>query len=291
MGAFRKNVLSTFFIYLLFVGCNGKKENKYPALTGYDLDKPSHVKLKDELDEISGIFYYPKDTSVFAINDEAGYLYKIYLRDKVEIARWRFSDGADYEDICLVDSTFYALHSNADLTIFKITSPETVDAVEVKSPFSGKNDFETLYYDATLDKLILICKDCKQDDNGSVSAFSFDRETKNYSSTPAYQIKAEEVLQNTEPKEKKFKASAAAIHPITKELYVISSVNKALVVAETTGKIKKIIPLDPKLFKQPEGITFSPEGHLLISNEHAEVGAANILVFKPKGTFNAKEED
>jgi len=48
------------------------------------------VKLPDDLAEISGIIYYPKDTSVFAIKDEDGILYKIYFKWKDVITKWRF---------------------------------------------------------------------------------------------------------------------------------------------------------------------------------------------------------
>jgi hypothetical protein len=55
-----------------------------------------------------------------------------------------------------------------------------------------------------------------------------------------------------------------------------------LVTADRKGNIKKMYELDPKLFKQPEGITFTPTGDLLISNEAALTGSANILIFKRK---------
>jgi uncharacterized protein YjiK len=284
----RKGLL-TFCIFLCFIGCDRGSDKKYKGLPEYDLNKPQQIKLKDELDEISGIFYYPKDTSVFAINDEAGFLYKIYLRDKVQILRWQFSDGGDFEDLCLVDSTFYALHSNGNLSVFKVLSADSVVTSEVKAPFPGKNDFETLYYDEGRDKLILICKECRSDTKTAVSAYTYDRTTNNFSSSAVLKIEAEEVLKKTGHKEKKFKPSAAAINPLTKELYILSSVNKALVVADVDGKIKHVVQLNPRLFKQPEGITFSAEGDLMISNEFAEVGAADILVFKPKGKVNAKK--
>jgi hypothetical protein len=89
-------------------------------------------------------------------------------------------------------------------------------------------------------------------------------------------------------KEEKFKPSAAAIHPLTKELYIVSSVNKALVIADRNGKVRKVYRLDPGIFKQPEGITFSPAGDLFISNEAADVGAANILIYKTKTTTKKK---
>ena len=51
-------------------------------------------------------------------------------------------------------------------------------------------------------------------------------------------------------------------------------------VADKNGVPEKVYRINPKLYKQPEGLTFTPEGHLIISNESADIGAANILIFK-----------
>jgi hypothetical protein len=41
--------------------------------------------------------------------------------------------------------------------------------------------------------------------------------------------------------------------------------------------------LAPKLFTQPEGITFTPWGDLIISDEAGDkYGKGNLLIFKPK---------
>jgi uncharacterized protein YjiK len=238
--------------------------------------------LRSELDEISGLYYYPKDTSVFAINDETGLLYKIYIRNKVEIERWKFDEGGDFEDLSLVDSTFYILKSNGNLTYFKVLSKDSVLADKAKFPGDEKNEFEIMYYDDASAKLVLICKDCKADNNKTVTAWSFNPSQNEFSKEPYFEIDAEEITKKLETDKNKFKPSAAAIHPVTKDLYIISSINKALVIAERMGKIKSVIPLDPRIFKQPEGITFTPGGDLIISNEAADVGAANILIFKVK---------
>jgi hypothetical protein len=87
----------------------------------------------------------------------------------------------------------------------------------------------------------------------------------------------------------KLKPSAAAIHPLTKELYIISSINKALIIADRDGNVKEAYPIDPVLFKQPEGLTFAPSGDLIISNEVAEVGSPNILIFKYKEKIDEKD--
>ena len=115
-----------------------------------------------------------------------------------------------------------------------------------------------------------------------VTALAFDPRDFSFSKQPFYELDGEEIVTKSGSAEKKFKPSAAAINPVSKDLYIISSVSKCIVVADRMGKIKNVVPLNPRMFKQPEGITFSNNGDLIVSNESAEVGAANILIFKVK---------
>ncbi len=278
---------SKFLSLVLLVvigGCESNKQ-KFITLPDYDLKKPYVYNLGEELNEISGLYYYPKDTSVFAINDENGRLYKIYLRNKAEIMNWRFDDGADFEDLSLVDSVFYALKSSGGITSFKIPTRDSVFINKWKKPFNEKSEFEIMYFDSSYGKLVIICKDCVEDSKKTVTAFSFDPVTNLYSDQPVFVISAEDIVSALGAAKEKFKPSAAAIHPITHELYIVSSVNKSIVIAERNGKVKSAISLDPGIFKQPEGITFTPKGDMIISNESADLGAANIMIFKykPKG--------
>src|SRR6266540_3534994 len=85
---------------------------------GYNLTKPVLIKLPVELDEISGVAFYPKDTSIFAIGDEFGWLYKIPLTPRKPIRKWKFSNEGDYEDMALVDKVFYVLQSSGNIVAF-----------------------------------------------------------------------------------------------------------------------------------------------------------------------------
>ena len=267
--------------FICLPGCKpGKSKAKYPSPPGYNLAKPTTIHLKGELDEISGIIFYPKDSSIFAIIDEAGYLYKIFVRNKVEIEKWKFSKKADFEDLSLVDSTFFALQSNGAMTRFRFYSKDSVEMDVCEPPFSGKNEFESMYYDEFHSQLVLLCKDCDVDKKSTLTAYGFDPATKKYADTSFFVMDVNKIADKLNLGKMKLKPSAAAIHPITKELYIISSVNKAIIIADRDGKVKEAYPIDPTIFKQPEGLMFTPWGDLLISNEAAEVGAANILIYK-----------
>jgi hypothetical protein len=52
-------------------------------------------------------------------------------------------------------------------------------------------------------------------------------------------------------------------------------------ILDRNGELIRLYSLKPKLFTQPEGIAFEPDGDLLISNE-GKGGKAEILKFKVK---------
>ena len=268
-------IFSNFLVCL--AACNARKANSYSAPPGYDFTKPYIYKLPSILDEISGIVYYPKDSSLFAIQDEKGWLFKIHLKSPLHIERWKFSAGADYEDLALLDSNFFVLKSKGIIEKFKFFFGDSISFQSYRLTEEGKNEFETLFYDSTQNKLILICKNCEEGQKKEVSSWAFDPSTDSFSSS--FTINTAKIKEQLND-DQKFKPSAAAIHPITGELYIIASVNKALVVLNKDHTVKNSYKIDPSLFKQPEGMTFTPKGDLIISNEAADIGAADILFFK-----------
>jgi len=271
-------ILQICLVVLLSTACGAKKIS-YPSPPGYDFSKPYIFKLPSELDEISGVVYYPKDSSVFAIQDEKGWLFKIHLRNPLQIERWKFSKSGDYEDVARTDSSFFVLKSKGIIEKFRFNSPDSVELRSFKVPAGGKNEFETLYYDSSQHKLILICKNCDDDNKKEVSTWAFDPVTDSFSTS--FKIHTEEIRDQLNEDDSKFKPSAANVDPLTGELYLLASVNKALVVLDKDHSLKSCYKLDPGLFKQPEGLTFNPQGDLIISNEASgKGGPADILFFK-----------
>lgn len=257
-------------------------ESSFTSPPGYNLNKPVTYKLPSSLDEISGIVYVQKDNSVLSINDERGWLYKIHLKDDLDLQKWQYFKGADFEDLVLIDSTFFVLESNGNIIQFRFISPDSIQMKEHDFPLEGKNEFEILYHDKQKKQLVLVCKDCEQDDKNSLTAFAFNLDSSAYASAPAYVIDVRKIEELMDEKKVRFKPSAATVNPLTNELFIVSSINKVLVVADLNGIPKKVYRINPKLYKQPEGIAFTPRGDLLISNESADIGASNILFFKYK---------
>lgn len=277
------------FLFPVFSSC-GQKPHTHGGFTdlsytgtgsespsGYDLSHPLIKQLPDYLDEISGISYYDKDSSLFAIMDESGILFKVFL-DTNRVDRWKYNGPADYEDIVRVNDVFYALISDGTLVIFSFSGNKPTKPIKIKAPVKKKNDFETLFYHQPSNSLILLCKDCKADKKKYNSYYNFSiAERRFLDEVKQFEARSIDTLAKTKDK---FKPSAAAFHPITNDLYIISSVNNLLVIADDSMRVKDAFALDPVVFKQPEGIAFAPNGDMFISNEAADLGPANILLFK-----------
>ena len=278
MNGFLRNVIYRAIPVLLAAGCTtGTAKEKLSSPDGYNLRTAYETKLPLELDEISGVAFYSSDSSVFAINDEKGWLYK--LKKGQPIRRWKFSAGADFEDVVLLDSVFYVLQSNGNILRLSFAEQNRVAVQRYQFPQGpSKNEFEIVYYDKKREKLILMCKDCESDNKKTLTTFSFDPHTGAYSDS-SYVVDIKEIAKSLGEDKIKFKPSAASINPRDGLLYIISAINKLIVVTDNDGKFKNVYQIDEAIFKQPEGITFTPGGGMIISNEAADVGVANILYF------------
>lgn len=280
-----KPYAACLFVLLLCVatGCEySNSGNNYPDSEMYSFSKPDVVKLPQELDEISGIVYYPKDTSLFAIIDEGGDIYKFSIKNPKRLRKWKVDKKRDFEDLVLQDSTFYLLVSDGDLVELKFQNNQFVSKQhKIGEVSTGQNEFESLYRSPEANYLVIMCKDCVEDSKKTLStyAFHFNDSTNQFQKHLVYDIST---LHQKLGIEKRLHPSAAAINPVNKDIYIISSIQKIILILSSKGEFKTYYKLNPGLYKQPEGMAFTPDGDLIISNEFAEDGFANILLLKNK---------
>ena len=99
---------------------------------------------------------------------------------------------------------------------------------------------------------------------------------------PFYRPDVSKIDKMSGKKKGTFHPSALAINPITKQWFIVSSVNKVLLVADEKFNIISTHHLSSNTFNQPEGIAFDKDGNLFISNEGSETTSGNILKFDYK---------
>ncbi len=234
----------------------------------YNFSTPFTDKLDLKLREISGITWDSKSNVFMAINDESGKLFFLDKETKLISAEYVFGDKGDYEDVAVLNGIPYILRSDGMITKFIKDSTGKIFGLEAGTiSLSGKNDFETMFSDTSRNALVLICKNCKSDDAKSVSAYAFYPDSIGFDNKPLFTIDAAKVAELSPSKESKLQPSAAAIHPVLKKIFIISSASSQLVITDLNGKVESVYKLSKKLFPQPEGITFKSNGDMYISNE------------------------
>ena len=259
----------------------------------YDLSNPdAPIKLPLTLNEISGIVLSEDEESFLAIQDEDGIVYKINKEGKI-IKKIPFWKKGDYEDLILVKDTVYVVKSTGTIyEIINLGSPKQY--VEKHNTSLGKeNDVEGITYDPMSHHLLLACKgeayfeEDKKDEKVR-NIYEFSLATHKLISTPKISLTLDTVrsflahhqqLKDIDKLEQYFAAdedklkihpSALAYHPITKDLYILSSNKRLLLVIDKENNILHIERLNKSTHPQPEGLTFSKNGDLYISDEGDE---------------------
>jgi uncharacterized protein YjiK len=296
-------MIASFFLFMFFIdvlSCSSPVEErktesniKDAKLTGYDLSVPDKtIPLPGILHEISGITLI-NPSSVACIQDEYGVIFIFDLLDNEIKDQLVFSGNGDYEGIARVDKTFYVLRS--DGTLFEYRDNASPDAVpKIYSLDIPASENEGLCYDKKGKRLLIAPKSKLEksfERKESRLIYGFDLKSGTLAKEPVYEFDIEQItsfaLDNkviAPEKEKKkskkgkkksedkvpeinLRPSAIGIHPVTNELFVLSSIENMLFIFRRSGTIKHIEKLDKDIFNMPEGITFFDNGDMLISNE------------------------
>lgn len=298
--------LILLIIFMAFASsCASKRRekiNQNNKFFAYDLYNPdANYILPTYLKEISGLSYYGKD-KIACIQDENAIIYIFSIEKEKIINKYNFGKDTDYEGIGIVGKTAFVLRSNGQ--IFRIQNFENKElkAKKFQTPLREINDTEGLAFDALSNSLLISCKgspsiEKEKHYDGYKAVYKFDLEKEKLNTTPHFLIDLERLdgfidhqlftkfsiqfakkLGFTES-ETNFKPSGIAIHPLSGQVYIISSGGKLLVILSSDGEILDVRQLDSTIFRQPEGICFTPTGDLFISNE-GQGGKGYILKFQ-----------
>lgn len=277
-------VIKYYALLLLFFSCQaiGEKQGKqHSSPQGYQLNKPERFKVRESLQEISGLVYNGDDSNFIANNDEQGKLFQVGLRTTDPYPSWKFGKGGDYEEVVHAGNNWLVVKSNGTLYQVQHLFTDTTESVEYHFPVRGKREFEAAYYDAGKNALLVICKSCEEDKGQkTTSVYSFRMDSMRYDSAAAFQFSNSDIPGLKESPSKHFRPSAAAVHPIENKVFIVASINRLLVITDLSGKVLESHVLPRKHFSQPEGITFAPNGDMYISNEGDEENTADILKYK-----------
>ena len=277
-------ILSLLLVGVIGSSCSQTKSSDVKSPAGYDLSKPVKYEMPTELLEISGIAFNSGDNSrIYAEQDEDGNIYYFRPGDK-QVSHAKFGKHGDYEDVAITGSRAVMLRSDGrlySLALNQVNSGKLTDIKEFNNLLPA-GEYEGLYADQPANKLYALCKQCPGDKHDKeCSGFIFNVSADgSISKAGNFKVDVRKISELSGKKKLKFHPSALAKNQLTKQWYILSSVNKLLVVTDVNWNVLQAYPLNPGKFLQPEGIAFDKQGNLYISNEGDQIGNGNILLFK-----------
>jgi uncharacterized protein YjiK len=241
---------------------NSKKEKGASTKSAATVKVQKSWELPSELKEVSGIAW-AGDNRIACVQDELGKIF-VYNTEQNKIEKEiRFASPGDYEGITLVGSTAYVVRSNGKIYEVGGYNSGKPSIREYETGLGGKQNIEALTYDRKGHRLLLGLKSSTGSDDYK-SVYAFDLSSKRLYSAPVYRI------ENGDAGKKGVQPSGMAIQPGTGDVYVLDGEASTLIIMSQSGSLKKSIELDRAMFPQPEGISFTPQGALYISNEGAK---------------------
>ena len=267
-------ILASIGLLITFSACKGKASElerepwKYEILQKWD--------LPEALNEISGIAWIDEGR-IACVQDEDGIIFIYNLKTQAVEDEIEFGSGGDYEGIAVIGKDIYVLRSDGiiiEISNFAGTNQQVKKHATGISKISGIN-LEGLCADPKNNRLLVAVKERKRAP-GHKEIYSLDLNRKFSEQEIAFKIDfSDPIFQNVNGK-KKFMPGEIGLHPETGEFYILDGTEPKLLIAGQNGNLKELFWLKLEEFGNPEGLSFSPEGDLYISNE-AENGPANIL--------------
>lgn len=280
-----KRRLYPFLLLLLPAAALSLHGNRAATLREYDLSAQpaTRFSLPNNLMELSGLAC-SADGRVFAHNDETGTIFQIDATTGKVITSFMLGGKKvvreDFEGIAIAHGKFYLSTSAGD--IYECSEGENgsvVDYTIYKTRLGKRYEMEGLCYDPRTDALLLTVKTAfKEKKRDERPVFAFSLASKKLEKKPRFVLPGS--LSGGD-----FHPSSIEYNPATGTLFVLAAQGHTVIEISATGDILARQPLDARRFFQPEGLTFTPDGRLLIGSEGDKNDTqtpASLTVFSAK---------
>jgi hypothetical protein len=249
--------------------CDNLAQNSYYQSAPYNFCNPNRIiDLPDELREVSGISYN-SPRSLYCIQDELGVVFDFDIETENIQNIIRFTDLGDFEGIAHSNDAFYCLRSDASV----LTWAKNGDVATRTFTAQTKSlNNEGIVYDKANNALLIASK------AKSVGFPENHRKVWTYTLSNIPQLSEYLTINTTDiqtfVREKyplinetiECNPSEIALHPLTGQLYVLSAQDRLIAVYDKQALVA-VYPLPAELYYKPEGITFMPDGTMILSSE------------------------
>jgi len=246
----------------------------------YNLHQPdATLTLGPELDEISGIC--PLDGQWLAcVQDETRDIYE--LRHGRIVSHFQSGKASDAEDIVIIGRRAFMLEAKKCAIVeYKDFRHSMSKSKRHDLKLKKRTDPEGLCYDSLSACLLVACKGSAKKGSSKRDVFKFELAKRKRKRSPYFTINGKHLREDGSKED--FNPSAIAIHPTTREIYLLGSRGLKMVVRlSTNGKrIIDSVRLRESEYGRPEGIGFTDEEDLYISSEARSGTKATLYRFKP----------
>lgn len=260
----------------------------------YDLSRPLRViDLPSQLVEISALTDVD-NTTVACVQDESATIYFIGLESGRVLRTEAFGGPADMEGLTRVGSAYFALRSDGMIHRLEQVRGRwaTQDTFRLDIP---NRNIEGLGYDDRSGSVLVSPKDIAKggpEVRDERILYGFDPKDPAHRCRPVLRLSVAGLLRQAEAKgiavpmrttdkgrtvsALKLRYSSVAVHPATGYYYLLSAVDRTLLVVDRAGTLMDLAVLDAELLPKPEGITFLANGDLVLSSEGK--GSAPVIV-------------
>lgn len=251
-------------------------------LDRYDLadPRPPRFTLPAALNEISGLAV-TSDDRLFAHNDERGVVYQLDHRTG-RVVKWfalgRHGVADDFEGLAIVGARFFLATSAG--TLYEASEGAHGAAVPYTRHATGLGrlcEVEGLAYDPETRALLLPCKTPRARAlRGQVSVYAVPLASMRLDARPRFAVPLA-ALAGVAGKHG-FHPSSIERNPRTHTFFLLSAKAPALVELDAAGRVLGARPLPQRAHPQAEGVAFTRDGTLVISDE-ARGGPASITLY------------
>jgi len=268
-------------ILLAVNACTQPVETKSPA--GYDLNNPEELIMPAGLQEISGFtFKNGNPDTLYAQQDEEGKVFLLKPGD-TDAKIIKFGKKGDYEDIGIYNDTVVLLRSDGTMYLFSLKDTDNGEAEIVREIKEAvpPGEYEAMYVDEKDGTIYILCKECPGTKKGKeLNGYKISLSATGEKVESNFVIDEKQLEEYKGGRKVNLKPSAITKNTATGEWFILSSVNKMLVVTDESWMVKAVYTLAPaSVFPQPEGIAFDNNHNLYISNEGEGLKSGTILKF------------